>query len=283
MVLRQSLPIDRPGAGWPADDAAAAPYAPRRIYAIGDIHGHSALLDAMGAAIRADLATHPTERPLVICLGDLIDRGPDSAGVIDRLSATDAPFGPGVDFLCLRGNHDHWLALFLRDPLVLEVWSRKGGERTLASYGIALERIRAAADNPADADALRLEFAAKLPPRHQRFMLSLPFFAVDGDYFFAHAGVDPERPLDSQLAEDLMWIRDRFLSSRRDFGKVVVHGHTMRRAVESLPNRINVDTGVYVNGVLSCVVLEARDRHLLQVSGELSNAALLPAFAMEAS
>lgn len=280
MTVRQPLPVDRTGPGWPT--VADAPRAPRRIYAIGDIHGHAMQLDAMRAAILVDIAAHPAERPLVICLGDLIDRGPDSAGVIERLSATDAPFGPDVDFRCLRGNHDHWLALFLDDPQVLQTWCRKGGEQTLASYGVALDKIRGAAADPSGADALRLELCALLPPRHRRFMLSLPFFAAEGDYFFAHAGVDPERPLDAQLAEDLMWIRDRFLSSRRDFGKVVVHGHTVRRAVESLPNRINVDTGVYVNGVLSCVILEDGDRHLLQITAAASNATDLSAHMVEA-
>ncbi|WP_117192139.1 metallophosphoesterase family protein [Rhizobium terrae] len=251
---------------WPEfKDADEAGTAGRRIYAVGDIHGYAGLLAAMRNAIVEDMRRYPADRALVIFLGDFIDRGPDSFEVVEALAQAQDDGVDGVETLCLRGNHDDWLATFLADASVLSRWAIKGGLETLVSYGLKEGDILAGVADIDRAIALQKDFAAAIPDRHREFMLSLPLWHGDGDYFFAHAGVDPDRPLDDQRIEDLTWIRDKFLLSRKNFGKVVVHGHTPRPAVESLPNRINVDTGVYLRQVLSCVILEGTQRHLLQV------------------
>lgn len=281
---RRPLAVDRIGESWPefGDEFELenrASTTGRRVYAIGDVHGYADLLVAMQAAIAEDMARHPADRALIIFLGDLIDRGPDSFGVVEAVAGAVAGQGDGIETICLRGNHDHWLATFLDEPAILSRWAPKGGLETLVSYGIGADEVLAAVDDAEKATALQQDFALLLPHRHKEFMLSLPLSHGDGDYFFAHAGIDPDRPLADQRLEDLTWIRDKFLFSRRDFGKVVVHGHTPRPDVESLPNRINVDTGVYIRNILSCVILEGTERHLLQVAAETSRTADL---AMEA-
>ncbi|HEY4199582.1 MAG TPA: metallophosphoesterase family protein [Devosiaceae bacterium] len=263
-AMRQSLPIDAPGA-WPEFRDAPPARASRRIYAIGDVHGDIDLLGDMHAAICDDLARHPATRPLIVHLGDLIDRGPHSNRVIDAVIALCERPPAGAEAMSLRGNHDNWLAGFLTDSTILPTWAPKGGLETLLSYGFTPEAVFSGLASPASAEKVRERFLEVLPERHKEFMLGLPLCHSDGDYFFAHAGVDPDRSLADQTIEDLTWIRDKFLNSRKHFGKVVVHGHTARAFVESLPNRINVDTGIYIRQVLSCVVLDGTERHLLQV------------------
>ncbi len=264
--MRRFLPIDRMDGDWPEfDNANSAVTGVSRIYAIGDIHGYDDLLEAMQQAIVADLECHPSEQALIIYLGDIIDRGPSSLDVIDMIIGHQANPPAGTQVMCLRGNHDEWLINFIDDASVISPWALKGGLETLASYGLPEDDVLAAVADPGCAEPLRQQFLSALPERHKDFMLSLPLSHSEGDYFFAHAGVDPDRPLADQRREDLTWIRDKFLFSRKNFGKVVVHGHSHRDAVESLPNRINVDTGSYVQQVLSCVILEGAARYTLQV------------------
>ncbi|WP_440409049.1 metallophosphoesterase family protein [Neorhizobium petrolearium] len=263
---RRPLAIERQGEPWPEfEDAVNPAISGGRVYAVGDVHGQADLLAAMWIAIAEDMKRHPADRALIIFLGDLIDRGPDSAGVVEAIIRAQERWRDGIEIMCLRGNHDHWLATFLTDPSVLSAWAVKGGLETLVSYGLKEGDILAGVADIGRAVALQQMFAAIIPIRHKEFMLSLPLWHDDGDYFFAHAGVDPDRPLADQRFEDLTWIRDKFLLSQKNFGKVVVHGHTPRQEVESLPNRINVDTGAYMRQVLSCVILEGAERHLLQV------------------
>jgi serine/threonine protein phosphatase 1 len=265
-TMRRALPVDRTDGDWPEfDTASPAVTGARRIYAIGDIHGYDNLLEAMQQAIAADMEQHPAERALIIYLGDLIDRGPNSLKVVDMIIDYRANPPANAQVMCLRGNHDDWLIAFVDDAGVVSPWALKGGLETLTSYGLSKDDVLAAVADPDLAEALRQQFLSALPKRHKDFMLSLPFSHSDGDYFFAHAGVDPDRPLADQRREDLTWIRDKFLLSRKNFGKVVVHGHSHRDAVESFPNRINVDTGAYVQQVLSCVILEGQERYVLQV------------------
>lgn len=264
--MRRILPIDRTDGDWPEfDNVSPAVTGSRRIYAIGDIHGYDDLLGALQQAISADMARHPAEQALIIYLGDLIDRGPNSLDVIDMIIDYKENPPANAQVVCLRGNHDEWLIAFVDDASIVSPWALKGGLETLASYGLSKDDVLAAVADPDIAEALRQQFLLQLPERHKDFMLSLPLSHIEGDYFFAHAGVDPDRRLADQRREDLTWIRDKFLLSRKNFGKVVVHGHSHRDAVESFPNRINVDTGAYVQQVLSCVILEGQDRHLLQV------------------
>ncbi len=265
--MRRVLPVDRSDGDWPEfDTASPAVTGSRRIYAIGDIHGYDDLLGALQQAIAADMACYPAEQVLIIYLGDLIDRGPNSFAVIDMIIDHKENPPANAQVMCLRGNHDEWLIAFVDDASIVSPWALKGGLETLTSYGLSQNDVLAAVADPDIAEQIRQQFLLRLPDRHKDFMLSLPLSHSDGDYFFAHAGVDPDRPLADQRREDLTWIRDKFLLSRKNFGKVVVHGHSHRDTVESLPNRINVDTGAYVQQVLSCVILEGQDRYVLQVA-----------------
>jgi len=274
--MRHDLLIDTSGADWSHfHHQSAARTGDVRIYAIGDIHGYIDQLRAMQEAIAADLERHPVERSLVVYLGDYIDRGPDARAVLDAIIAHRAASAPHARVICLTGNHEAWLNQFLTDAGVLPLWARKGGLETLASYDFPPERVLQAMADPAAAEALRRDFLQRLPETHRQLLASLEFSHVEGDYFFVHGGIDPDRPLADQDRHDLIWIRDKFLFSLADFGKVVVHGHTPSPEVESLPNRINVDTGIYATRMLSCVILEGAQRHLIAVKGRTMRPAVL--------
>ncbi|CDN57617.1 Bis(5'nucleosyl)-tetraphosphatase, ApaH (plasmid) [Neorhizobium galegae bv. officinalis bv. officinalis str. HAMBI 1141] len=242
------------------------PMTSRRIYAVADIHGYDAHLNSMLRRIREDIAEFPSANPIIIFLGDYIDRGPNSKLVIEKL----CELRKSRNFNCvlLRGNHEQWLIDFAQDSTILPLWGRKGGLQTLRSYGVPLSQIEAGIESPLIAEDVRRQFLNHLPMEHMTFFRSLPSHFELDDYFFAHAGVDPDIPLDQQTDHDLTWIRYKFLESRKDFGKVVVHGHTPAPKVESLPNRINVDTEIYTRGVLNCVILEGKARYLLTVKGD---------------
>ncbi len=224
-----------------------------RIYAIGDIHGRSDLLDALLALIERDWQTNPAGKRQIIFLGDYCDRGPDTSGVIDRLIELSADAAN----VFIRGNHDHYMIELAHDPeSVVRNWLAYGGQQTAHSYGIT----EIWQDDPV---AFHRAFLRAVPQRHRRFLEQTQLSHVEGDYFFVHAGVNPARPLDSQLPLELMWIRQQFLGFEGDLGKVVVHGHTPHEGVEVRPNRINVDTLAYDSGVLTAVVLEGNAHRFL--------------------
>lgn len=231
---------------------------PVRIYAIGDIHGRRDLLDRMIEAIREDLAACPVEHALTVTLGDYVDRGPDSRGVVERLA--DNPFPTG--YVALKGNHEDMLARFLRDPSAGREWSRNGGLATLHSYGVDIGPMMRGRGY----GLVAASFEKALPPAHLAFFASLHLCLSLGRYFFCHAGVRPGVPFANQSEDDLLWIRDAFLSDRTDFGKIVVHGHTPSPVPEIRPNRINVDTGAFITGRLTCAVLEADRPRFLSVA-----------------
>jgi serine/threonine protein phosphatase 1 len=219
-----------------------------RLYVIGDIHGRLDLLDQLIDAIHRD-ADQFDGNSLTVTLGDYIDRGPNSRGVIERLMAN--PF-PGK-YVALKGNHEALLAAFLDDPAVGLQWRHLGGLETLQSFGLPVGQLMLNRDYDQAADQLR----AKLLPEHLKFLHSLKTSLTIGHYFLCHAGVRPGVALDRQREEDLLWIRDEFLYCEDDFGKIVVHGHTPVEKPEFLSNRINIDTGAFATGRLTCVVLEA--------------------------
>jgi serine/threonine protein phosphatase 1 len=221
------------------------------IYAIGDLHGRSDLLDQVLLRIDADLAADPVRRPIHVFLGDYIDRGPDSYGVLDRLIER----GQTHEAVFLKGNHELFLLEFLRDPNKLNQWRQFGGLDTLMSYGVEPTFKATEAELDLLADAL---FQA-MPATHRDFLRRLETSFSCGDYFFVHAGVRPQLPLDQQREKDLLWIRDEFLRYEHDFGKIVVHGHTPVGEPDIRSNRINIDTGAYATGKLTCLVLE-RDK-----------------------
>lgn len=221
---------------------------PARIYVIGDIHGRLDLLDRMIDKISRDLRARPVEDCLTVTVGDYVDRGPDSRGVLDRLAHNPFP----TEYIPLKGNHEELFETFVHDPSIAVDWRHMGGLETLNSYGVDVGPLMRGRDYQQAAQALW----AALPQAHVDFLASLGLWLEVGCYFLCHAGVRPGVPLPRQRAHDLLWIRDEFLTSKADFGKIVVHGHTPRDMPELLPNRINVDTGACMTGRLSCAVLE---------------------------
>jgi len=237
-----------------ADAVRPPPRVPEgtRVYAIGDIHGRADLLDRLHALIEADFRANPVSEVRLVYLGDYVDRGPDSAGVIERLIT-----GPLIgEAKLLSGNHEQMLLHFLEDEASGVAWWQLGGLETLRSYGAIDGRMR-------PETGLAQELKSKLPAEHLTFIQGLEKTATFGDYFFCHAGVRPGVPLESQREDDLLSIRGEFLSSTADFGKVVVHGHTPVAEPEFKSNRINIDTGAYSTGRLTCLVLEGTERRLL--------------------
>jgi serine/threonine protein phosphatase 1 len=240
--------MKRPSVGFlPVPDQYALPEGVR-VYAIGDIHGCDDLLVDLLAAIDAHLRIEPVARPIEVVLGDFIDRGPDSRGVIDRLMA--AP--EGRRRVVLRGNHEQWLLEALRDPRRIEGWLMEGGHQTLASFDAAPERLR----RPLDAEALAAEAREKIGRERLEFVASTKLCAQIGDFLFVHAGLRPGRPLTSQAPDDLLWIREPFLSGRLDFPFMIVHGHTPANDVEVVGGRLGVDVGAYARNRLACAVIE---------------------------
>ncbi len=235
---------------------AAIPNDIKRVYAVGDIHGRLDLLERAIAAIGRDVATHGSDA-VTVTLGDYIDRGPDSAGVIERLAGN--PFS--TPYVALKGNHEAMLEDFLHDPSVGMHWRRQGGKETLQSYGVMTRALLVGRTNETAAQQLR----QALPEKHWRFLQSLQLSYTFGRYFLCHAGVRPGVPLEQQDEHDLLWIRSDFLRSEADFGKVVVHGHTPVAAPEVLPNRINLDTGAFASGRLTCAVLDEGGCRFLEV------------------
>ena len=224
-----------------------------RLYAIGDVHGRLDLLERAIQAIDRDVAERGGTA-LTVTLGDYIDRGPQSRGVIERLSVNPFP----TPYVALKGNHETLLEAFLADPSVGAHWRRLGGLETIASFGVPVQQLMLGRNYEDAAAQLR----QALTQQHRDFLASLKTSVVVGRYFLCHAGIRPGVPLDRQREDDLLWIRDEFLNSTEDFGKIVVHGHTPVAEPEVLPNRINIDTGAFMTGRLTCVVLE-KDRHRL--------------------
>lgn len=238
--------------------ASAPPGA--RIYAIGDIHGHVDLLADLHRRIVDDMVASPAARKVVVYLGDYVDRGPSVRDTIDRILDADLP---ASDTVCLLGNHEEAMLDFIASPEEAQRWLSYGGIETMASYGVRIDS-EVLAGLGVERTAAR--FAAAMPARHHRFFEALAPTHVEGDYFFVHAGVRPGVPLDRQERDDLLWIRDEFLESGADHGKVVVHGHSIRRAPEIRANRIGVDTGAFATGCLTCVVLEGDGMKFIQTA-----------------
>ncbi len=243
------------------DAAAPAMAEGVRLYAVGDIHGESALLDRLSAMIADDMAGRPDRRAVVVFLGDYVDRGPDSRGVLDRLTAGPLPAPlAGAETRFLAGNHESALLDFIDDPVAGARWLDFGGAEALASYGV---RASVGVRDRGRLRELRDHLTDRLPDAHRRFLETLEDWAVYGDYAFVHAGIKPGRALKRQRRDDLLWLREPFLSSPLRHEKVIVHGHTIVDAPEIRPNRIAVDTGAYATGVLTAVVLDGTERSFL--------------------
>ncbi len=234
------------------------------LYVIGDVHGRLDLLHALLRKIAYDAArSGDGETRELIFLGDYVDRGPDSKGVIDLILSTIAE----RDFwtvTALKGNHEAALLNFMEDPGSWPGWSQFGARETLSSYGVDPPDWQGGEEDWARASR---ELSGAVPAAHKAFLRDLELTAERGDYLCVHAGVRPGQPLDRQIEQDLLWIRDDFLSSTRRLEKVIVHGHTPAEEAYLGDHRIGLDTGAYATSLLTAVKLKGTERTLIQVRG----------------
>jgi serine/threonine protein phosphatase 1 len=231
------------------------------LYVVGDIHGRADLLHGLLRKIAHDAVKHApdTQRELIF-LGDYVDRGADSKGVIDMILSTEAE----RDFwtvTALKGNHEAALLDFLGDPGVWGMWQGFGARETLLSYGVSPPAPGSEAGDWARASR---QLNAAMPPEHRRFLEQLELAVVRGDYLCVHAGVKPGMPLDQQAEEDLLWIREEFLRNERRLDKVIVHGHTPAEEAYIGLHRIGLDTGAYATGLLTAIKLQDSQQTLIQ-------------------
>jgi serine/threonine protein phosphatase 1 len=227
-----------------------------RAYVIGDVHGRLDLLDRLLEQIARERDERPARKTLLVFLGDLIDRGPGSAQVIERLRSYSAE---GVRSLFLLGNHEEVLLRILDgDTSLIASWLQFGGAQCLESYGADWREIA----RQDDGEALE-SIRAAIPREHVEFLRSFADTCRFGDYLFVHAGIRPRVAIEEQIQSDLRWIREPFLADETDHGCVVVHGHTIREDVEERINRIGIDTGAYRTGVLTALAIEGDQRWYL--------------------
>jgi len=246
-----------------APQSGAAFVSGRVGYAVGDVHGRSDLLDKLLSQLEgvASADARPDGAPIVVFLGDYVDRGPDPRGVIEMLLGGRPK---GYERRFLRGNHEASMQAFIEAPLENRAWLLQGGAETLLSYGVAPP----APINASDEDwlAVAAQLAGALPASHRSFLEGLERYVELGDYAFVHAGVDPARPLQQQSDADLYWARQAFLNSKRRFSHRVVHGHTPSETPYADARRVGVDTGAYASGVLTAARLEGEAVSFVSVS-----------------
>ena len=245
--------------------AGHAPRLPQgiRVYVIGDVHGRLGLLRQLEAIIAADHhARGDRSRGWIVYLGDYVDRGAESSQVIQHLVD-----GPPDGFLAihLMGNHDLWLREFLEDPAYGPSWYKHGGDATLLSYGVRMDPSKNEEDRFTEA---QVAMRTRVPDEHRQFLGRLELGFSIGDYFMVHAGVMPGKPLDQQSVEDLLWVREPFLSHNGELSKVVVHGHTVEERPTERRHRIGIDTGACWTGRLTALGLEDDQRWFLQTDAE---------------
>ena len=227
-----------------------------RVYAIGDIHGRDDLFADILQQIDADHRARPPKRRIIVLLGDLVDRGPDSAGVVAR--AMELMRGD-ADVRALKGNHEEIFVLACHGQReALRLFGRIGGRDTAISYGIDLDTY-----NEASFEQLGDLLESHVPVAHLDFMAAMENTVEIGDYAFVHAGIRPGVPLEEQRGSDLRWIREEFLDHRGAHAHFVIHGHTITETVDEKPNRIGIDTGAYASGRLTAIALEGDRRWFL--------------------
>jgi serine/threonine protein phosphatase 1 len=231
----------------------------QRAYVIGDVHGCLHELDQLLSRVEAELRERPAARTSIVFLGDLIDRGPASAQVLERLR-TYSPARASTHFI--MGNHEEvMLRVLSGEADLLPNWLRFGGAETLRTYGIDPREIRRL-----PSDELVRHLNSAVPAEHVEFLETFADSIRFGSYLFVHAGIRPGVDLAEQSQSDLRWIREPFLGDSTDHGFVVVHGHTITNEVEINPNRIGIDTGAFCTGTLTALAIEGNRRWLLQTS-----------------
>lgn len=227
-----------------------------RAYVIGDVHGMLDLLEDLLAKIHAEMQHRPARKTLLVFVGDLIDRGPSSAEVIERLRTYRRH---GIQPVFLLGNHEEVLLRIVRgDETLIASWLQFGGLQCLESYGVDESKLRGRS-----AQQIVEIVRAAVPAKHIEFLESFIDSCRFGDYLFVHAGIRPGIELEFQSQADMRWIREPFLFDDTDHGFVVVHGHTISEEVEDRPNRIGIDTGAYRTNVLTALAIEGRNRWLI--------------------
>jgi len=239
------------------------PSGPRghRAYAVGDVHGRLDLLESLLESIEADVQGRPRRKTIIVFLGDLIDRGPSSAGVVERLRTFRPDFATP---LFLMGNHEEVLLRILDgETSLIPSWLRFGGVETLASYGVDAREFASVADVQAAA-----KVRGAIPEAHFAFISTFADTVSFGDYLLVHAGIRPGIELSEQSKTDLRWIREPFLEDQTERDYVVVHGHTIRTDVEITGNRIGIDTGAYHTGILTALAIDGDDRWFVQTGSE---------------
>ncbi len=246
----------------PFEAASAVPEG-QRVYAIGDIHGRLDLFEQLIAAIDANDASRPAADTTVVLLGDLVDRGPDSSGVIDAAMA----WGERRRVRLLAGNHEEMFLDSLERTEVLRHFLRYGGKETVLSYPIDRTDYR-----ELSLDELQARMRDAVPQAHVDYLRDAEDAVAIGDYLFVHAGIRPGVALEDQNPADMRWIRESFISDTRDHGCIVVHGHTITAAVEEMPNRIGIDTGAFQSGRLTALGLEGSQRWYLVARDAIARA-----------
>ncbi len=226
-----------------------------RYYVVGDIHGRLDLYDALIAAIEEDDRLAAPADTRIVLLGDLVDRGPDSAGVIARTRQ----WQERVKLRVLAGNHEEMFLSAFNKPEALRHFLKHGGRETMLSYGLSTKQFATL-----ELDDLFALLPQLVPEADREYVAGFETMIRAGDYVFVHAGIDPTRPLDEQKRSDLLWIRERFLAHEGPLEKVVVHGHTIFDRVMDCGNRIGIDTGAFRSGVLTALVLEGDQRRIIQ-------------------
>ncbi len=248
----------RENSGAERSDRKTGTPAGQRIYAIGDIHGRADLLKELHERIIEDALSIPKHiKKVAVYLGDYIDRGFNSRGVIDLL--TGAPL-PGFELVYLKGNHEDIFLRFLEDHSYGPGWFSVGGDATAVSYDVRLpvdiksgERFR----------HVQQQLRVRVPEQHMEFLRQLEMLYLAGDYVFVHAGIRPGIPIEEQAPKDLLWIRGEFLNAAETPGKVVVHGHSLSWAPDVSRYRIGIDTGAYATDRLTCLILDGEFRRFL--------------------
>ena len=235
-------------------DAPCTQYG-ERIYAVGDVHGRYDLLcELMDKLEEHNAALPPAESMHIVILGDIVDRGPDSAEVIRLLYDIERRFD---QVIVLLGNHEELMLRALDgDVGMCRAWMRVGGRATLRSFGIEREPEE-------EYERLIRRANAAIPAEWIEWLRQRPLTARSGDYLFCHAGIRPGRPLNRQSRDDLIWIRDLFLEDQSEHGAIIVHGHSVEEEVAVRSNRIGIDTGAYRTGVLTALYLDGMDRELI--------------------
>ncbi len=226
-----------------------------RYYVVGDIHGRRDLFDALVDAIEEDDRASGSAKTTVVLLGDLVDRGADSAGVIKRARK----WGKQREVHYLAGNHEEMFLESFEDKDVLRHFLKHGGRETILSYGLSAKEY-----NKLSLGELYEMLPSIVPAKDRKFLEDFEEMIVAGDYLFVHAGINPKVPLEEQSRKDMLWIRDRFLSHEGPLPKVVVHGHTIFDEVMDCGNRIGIDTGAFRSGVLTALALEGSTRRTIQ-------------------